>query len=74
MTFSGGRSIDVGALPADTVMGIDFDGVGSKIEIAARMGIWPTVVHHHCALFLCWIIVGRGRMRLPLEREDYGRR
>lgn len=41
--FSGVRSIAVGALPADTVMGIGFDGVGTKIEIAERMGQWDTI-------------------------------
>lgn len=41
--FSGVRYIAVGALPADTVMGMGFDGVGTKIEIAERMGIWHTV-------------------------------
>ena len=41
--FSGVRYISVGALPADTVMGIGFDGVGTKMEIAERMGNWNTV-------------------------------
>ena len=41
--FSGVRYIDVGALPADTVMGIGFDGVGTKIEIAERTGRWDTI-------------------------------
>jgi phosphoribosylformylglycinamidine cyclo-ligase len=41
--FSGLRCIAVGALPADTVMGIGFDGIGTKIEIAERLGIWNTL-------------------------------
>lgn len=41
--FSGVRAIAVGELPADTVMGLGFDGVGTKIEVAERMGIWHTV-------------------------------
>src|SRR5688500_3554949 len=34
---SGVRYVAVGALPADVVMGIGFDGIGTKIEIAERM-------------------------------------
>jgi len=41
--FSGVRCIAVGALPADTVMGIGFDGIGTKIEIAERLGTWNTL-------------------------------
>jgi len=41
--FSGVRYISIGSLPADTVMGIGFDGVGTKMEIAERMGNWQTV-------------------------------
>lgn len=41
--FSGLRGIAVGALPADTVMGIGFDGIGTKIELAERMGLWNTL-------------------------------
>lgn len=41
--FSGIRCIAVGALPADTVMGIGFDGIGTKIEIAERMQTWNTL-------------------------------
>ncbi len=41
--FSGIRYIAVGNLPDDTVMGLGFDGVGTKIEIAERMGDWHTV-------------------------------
>ncbi len=41
--FSGIRAIDVGSLPPGTVMGVGFDGIGSKIEIAERMGVWDTL-------------------------------
>jgi phosphoribosylformylglycinamidine cyclo-ligase len=41
--FSGVRYIAVGALPAAVVMGIGFDGVGTKIEIAERMESWQTL-------------------------------
>jgi phosphoribosylformylglycinamidine cyclo-ligase len=41
--FSGLRGIAVGALPPDTVMGIGFDGIGTKIEIAERLRIWNTL-------------------------------
>src|SRR5438132_9771644 len=41
--FSGVRCIAVGALPADTVMGIGFDGIGTKIEIAERLETWNTL-------------------------------
>jgi phosphoribosylformylglycinamidine cyclo-ligase len=41
--FSGVRYVAVGALPADVVMGLGFDGIGTKIEIAERLGIWHTL-------------------------------
>jgi phosphoribosylformylglycinamidine cyclo-ligase len=41
--FSGVRYIAVGALPPDIVMGIGFDGIGTKIEIAERLGRWHTL-------------------------------
>jgi phosphoribosylformylglycinamidine cyclo-ligase len=37
------RYVAVGALPADVVMGIGFDGIGTKIEIAERLGSWQTL-------------------------------
>lgn len=43
--FSGIRAIAVGNLPPGTVLGIGFDGIGSKIEIAERMGAWDTLAH-----------------------------
>ena len=43
--FSGIRAIEVGNLPPGSVMGVGFDGIGSKIEIAERMGVWDTLAH-----------------------------
>ena len=43
--FSGIRAIEVGNLPSGTVVGMGFDGIGSKIEIAERMGVWNTLAH-----------------------------
>ena len=42
--FSGVRCIAVGMLPPDAVMGIGFDGIGTKIEIAERLGLWNTLM------------------------------
>jgi len=41
--FSGVRAIEVGSLPAGTVMNMGFDGVGTKVEIAQRVGRHDTV-------------------------------
>ncbi len=41
--FSGVRCVVVGGLPPDTVMGMGFDGIGTKIEIAERLGTWNTL-------------------------------
>jgi phosphoribosylformylglycinamidine cyclo-ligase len=41
--FSGVRCIALSALPPDTVMGIGFDGIGTKIEIAERLATWNTL-------------------------------
>jgi len=46
--FSGVRCIAVGSLPPDTVMGLGFDGIGTKIEVAERLGRWNTLA---CDLF-----------------------
>ena len=43
--FSGIRAIEVGNLPPGTVLGMGFDGIGSKIEIAERLGVWDTLAH-----------------------------
>jgi phosphoribosylformylglycinamidine cyclo-ligase len=41
--FSGIRAIDVSLLPKGTFMGIGFDGVGTKIEIAERLGKFDSI-------------------------------
>ncbi|HDD46050.1 MAG TPA: hypothetical protein ENG42_01110 [Candidatus Aenigmarchaeota archaeon] len=43
--FSGIRGINVGMLPKDTYMGMGFDGVGTKIEIAERARKHDTVAY-----------------------------
>jgi phosphoribosylformylglycinamidine cyclo-ligase len=43
--FSGLRYIRVGGLPKDAVQNISFDGIGTKTEVAERLG------HHHTAAF-----------------------
>ncbi len=43
--FSGLRAINVGSLPSDTFMNMNFDGVGTKIEIAERIGTHDTVAY-----------------------------
>lgn len=43
--FSGVRAINVGALPEGTVMNMGFDGVGTKVEIAERMGRHDTMAY-----------------------------
>lgn len=41
--FAGVRAINVGGLPAGTVMNIGFDGIGTKVEIAERMNNHSTM-------------------------------
>ena len=41
--FSGVRAIDVSKLPEGSMMGMGFDGVGTKVEIAQRMNKHDTV-------------------------------
>ncbi len=57
--FSGIRAIEVGNLLPDTVMGIGFDGIGSKIEIAERLGAWATLAHDLFAM-VCDDAVAQG--------------
>ncbi|MBI4148202.1 hypothetical protein HY490_02835 [Candidatus Woesearchaeota archaeon] len=57
--FSGLRVINVGKLPPDTVMCMGFDGVGTKIEIAERLGKHDTVAHDLFAM-VCDDAVVRG--------------
>lgn len=57
--FSGVRAIKVGALPEDVVMNIGFDGVGSKTEIAERVGDHSTIAYDLLAM-VCDDAVVRG--------------
>src|SRR3989344_6276764 len=41
--FSGVRAIDVSGLPKGTLMNIGFDGVGTKMELAERIGDHRTI-------------------------------
>lgn len=41
--FSGVRAIDVGALPKGSMMCMGFDGIGTKVEIAQRVGRHDTI-------------------------------
>ncbi|WAC08935.1 MAG: AIR synthase-related protein [Thermodesulfobacteriota bacterium] len=43
--FTGLRVMAVGKLPAGTVLGVGFDGVGTKVEIGER------IAHHHTIAF-----------------------
>ncbi len=43
--FSGVRAIDVSELPKGTLMNIGFDGVGTKMEVAERVGNHRTIAH-----------------------------
>lgn len=57
--FSGTRAIDVSNLPSGTLMNISFDGVGTKVEIAERMGDHTTVAFDLFAM-VCDDAVVRG--------------
>ncbi|MBP7018282.1 hypothetical protein KBB17_02180 [Candidatus Saccharibacteria bacterium] len=48
--FSGSRSIHVGQLPAGTFMNIGFDTVGTKAEIAQRVGRHDTIAYDLVAM------------------------
>lgn len=41
--FSGVRAVNVGGLPTGTLMNIGFDGIGTKVEIAERVGDHSTM-------------------------------
>ena len=43
--FSGLRAVKIGGLPEDTVMSFGFDGIGTKVELAERMGKHDTVAY-----------------------------
>lgn len=57
--FSGVRAIDISNLPKGTLMNIGFDGVGTKIEIAERMGNHRTIAYDLFAM-VCDDAVVRG--------------
>ncbi len=57
--FSGIRTIDVGGLPAGTILGLGFDGVGTKVEIAERLGKHDTIAYDLLAM-VCDDAVVRG--------------
>ncbi|MFA5995784.1 MAG: AIR synthase-related protein [Patescibacteria group bacterium] len=57
--FSGVRAINVGNLPAGTLMNIGFDGVGTKVEIAERVGDHSTMAFDLLAM-VCDDAVVRG--------------
>src|SRR3989344_7302373 len=57
--FSGVRAIDVSGLPAGTLMNISFDGVGTKMELAERVGDHKTIAYDLLAM-VCDDAVVRG--------------
>lgn len=57
--FSGLRAINVGGLPKDTYMNLSFDGVGTKIEIAERVGKHDTAAYDLFAM-VCDDAIVRG--------------
>ena len=57
--FSGLRGIDISALPADIIMGLGFDGVGTKVELAERIGKHNTIAFDLFAM-VCDDAVVRG--------------
>ena len=57
--FTGLRMIDVGRLPPGTVLGVGFDGVGTKIEIGERVAKYDTIAYDLFAM-VCDDAVVRG--------------
>ncbi len=57
--FSGVRAIDVSNLPPGTLMNIGFDGVGTKMELAERVGDHRTIAYDLFAM-VCDDAVVRG--------------
>ena len=57
--FSGARAIDVSNLPKGTLMNIGFDGVGTKMELAERIGDHSTIAFDLFAM-VCDDAVVRG--------------
>ncbi|MBI4146210.1 hypothetical protein HY489_02635 [Candidatus Woesearchaeota archaeon] len=58
-SFSGLRAIRVGNLPKGTIMSLGFDGVGTKVELAERLGSHDTVAYDLFAM-VCDDAVVRG--------------
>jgi len=57
--FSGLRAVNVGGLPDDTYMNINFDGVGTKMELGERIAKHDTVAYDLFAM-VCDDAVVRG--------------
>ncbi|MEK6939440.1 MAG: AIR synthase-related protein [Nanoarchaeota archaeon] len=57
--FSGLRAINIGGLPADTYMNINFDGVGTKMELGERIAKHDTIAYDLFAM-VCDDAVVRG--------------
>ncbi|HLD81373.1 MAG TPA: AIR synthase-related protein, partial [archaeon] len=57
--FSGVRAIDVSQLPQGSLMNVNFDGVGTKSEIAERTGNYSTLAYDLLAM-VCDDAVVRG--------------
>ena len=57
--FSGLRAVRIGGLPHDSLTNLGFDGVGTKIEVAERMGKHDTVAYDLLAM-VCDDAVVRG--------------
>ena len=57
--FSGVRAIDVSGLPAGTLMNMGFDGVGTKMELAERLGDHTTIAYDLFAM-VCDDAIVRG--------------
>lgn len=57
--FSGMRAVDVSKLPEGTMMNVNFDGVGTKVEIAERMKKHDTLAYDLFAM-VCDDAIVRG--------------
>ncbi len=57
--FSGLRAIDISGLPPNTMMGLNFDGVGTKMELAERINKHNTIAFDLFAM-VCDDAVVRG--------------
>ncbi len=57
--FSGLRAIDISNLPSNTLMGMGFDGIGTKMELAERINKHDTIAYDLFAM-VCDDAVVRG--------------